>query len=248
MESSTSAISASLSDHQLAILESEKVFFGHKSVGNNLLQGIRELMAEDSRIKLKIVNSAHPQSVSGPAFVESEIGENGDPQSKNQAFAAVLGKGMGVQGGIAMYKYCYVDFGPSTDVQHMFEDYRNHITALNQGFPLLKLVHITVPLTTVEPAAKAWINTIRGKTSARELDRKRNQFNTLLRKTYAGNYAIFDLAEIESTRPDGSRSFFFQNNEKIYTLAPELTTDGGHLNELGRRAAAKELLLHLSNL
>jgi len=71
-----------------------------------------------------MVASADPQSVSGPAFVDSPIGENGKPQSKNEAFAEILAKGIGTHGGIAMYKYCYVDIDSSTDIRQMFERYR----------------------------------------------------------------------------------------------------------------------------
>jgi len=43
---------------------------------------------------------------------------------------------------------------------------------------------------------------------------------------------------------DSSRSYFTRDGEKIYALTSEFTTDGGHLNEAGRQAAA-ELLLQL---
>ncbi len=248
VESTSVSKGAALSDQQVRTLSAEKVFFGHQSVGGNIIQGIRDLMAADPRLKLNIVHSAEPESVLGPAFVEFEIGENGNPQSKNEAFAAILEKGMGKQGGIAMFKYCYVDVDSSTDVHRMFESYRKEITVLRAKYPLLQFVHITVPLTTVEPATKAWIKTILGKPTARNIDAKRNEFNKLLRETYAGTDPIFDLAEVESTHPDGSRSYFMSGNERIYTLAPEFTTDGGHLNEAGRRAAAERLLLVLAKL
>jgi len=205
-------------------------------------------MNADPRLKLNVVKSANPQSISDPAFVEFEIGENGNPQSKNQAFAAVLDKGMGAQGGIAMYKYCYVDVDSSTDVQQMFESYREGINTLKAKYPSLKIVHITVPLTTAETGTRALINGMFGRVTTQDLNAKRNVFNELLTKSYAGTDTIFDLAEVESTHSDGSRSYFVRDNRKIYTLAPEYTRDGGHLNEVGRRAAAERLLQVLSTL
>ena len=92
----------------------------------------------------------------------------------------------------------------------------------------LQLLPVTVPLTT-DPS------------------KTRNDFNNVLRQAYSGK-PIFDLAEVESTRADGSRSYTVMNGETIYTLAPEYTTDGGHLNEVGRQAAAKRLLITLGNL
>jgi hypothetical protein len=105
-----------------------------------------------------------------------------------------------------------------------------------------------MPLTTVEPATKAWIKGMLGKVTVRDLAVKRNQFNTLLTQTYAGVDPIFDLAQVESTHGDGSRSYFMRDNEKIHTLASEFTIDGGHLNELGRRTAAERFLLFLGSL
>jgi lysophospholipase L1-like esterase len=98
----------------------------------------------------------------------------------------------------------------------------------------------------VEPPAKAWIKRLLGKATRQEVNVKRNEFNDLMRQTYAGIDPIFDLAEVESTHGNGSRSYFMQGDEKIYTLAPEFTTDGGHLNEVGRRMAAERLLLVLA--
>jgi lysophospholipase L1-like esterase len=246
VESTSDANRVLLSDQQIASIESKKVFFGHQSVGANIIQGLRDLMVRDPRLKLKIVTSADPESVPGPAVVESSIGQNGNPRSKDEAFAAILDKGLGRQGGIAMYKYCYVDIDASTNVQQMFENYREEIEALRVKYPLLKIVHITVPLTTVEPATKAWVKTLLGRATERDADAKRNEFNRRLRQTYAGRDPIFDLAEGESTSPDGSRSYFIRDNERVFTLASEYTTDGGHLNEAGRLAMAERLLFLLA--
>ena len=237
-----------LNDRQVTSLDTKKVFFGHQSVGADIIQGIRDLMAEDPRLKLNIVSSPDPESVQGPAFVESAIGENRKPQSKNDAFAAILSRGMGAQGGVAMYKYCYVDIDLTSDVQHLFDAYRDQVSALKSRYPGLTIVHITVPLTTVEPELKSWAKTLLGRPTERDVAVKRNEFNQLLRRTYSGRDPIFDLAEVESTLPDGSRSYFTRGDQQIYTLAPDLTTDGGHLNAMGRRAAATRLLQVLADL
>lgn len=237
-----------LSDQQISNVESKTLFFGHQSVGADIIQGIRDLMAGDPRLKLRIVSSADPEQVSGPAFIEFPIGENGKPQSKNNAFAGILDKGMGSQGGIAMFKYCYVDVDSSTDIQQLFESYHAQINMLKAKYPRLKIVHITMPLTTVEPGTSAWIKTMLGRATLRDIDAKRNEFNALLRQTYAGTDPVFDLAAVESTHSDGSRAYFMRGGQRVYTLAPEFTTDGGHLNDAGRRAAAEQLLVLLAGL
>ena len=248
METTLLASLPALSDQQLDSLATKKIFFGHQSVGDNVIQGIRDLMSANPRLKINIVKSPDPQLIPAPALVEFEIGRNGDPQSKNKAFASILDKGMGTRGGIVMFKYCYVDIDSSTNIHTMFQDYCEQINTLGAKYPSLKIVHITVPLTTVEPTTKAWVKSMLGRTTTQDVNVKRNDFNNLLRKTYSGIDPIFDLAAVEATHGDGSRSYFTRGGKKIYTLAPEFTSDGGHLNESGRRAAAEALLQVLAKL
>ena len=248
VEHKTAANLEALSDRQVASLATKKIFFGHQSVGNNIIEGIRDLENADPRLKVNIVKSPDPQAVSGPAFVEFELGNNGSPESKLAAFTAVLDKGMGAQGGIAILKFCYVDIDTSTDSQKLFALYRDEMSALRAKYPSLKIVHVTVPLTIADSWPKAWIKALLGKGSRQTLNAKRNQFNRLMRQSYAGREPLFDLEAIESTNADGSRSYLVQGDEKIYGLAPEFTVDGGHLNELGRRVAATRLLAVIAEL
>jgi hypothetical protein len=50
--------------------------------------------------------------------------------------------------------------------------------------------------------------------------------------------ALFDIAEVESTLPQGKRNFFMHGGDTIDTLTQAYTTDGGHLNESGRQQVA----------
>src|ERR1700686_4954691 len=65
---------AVLSDQQIRSLSAKRIFFGHQSVGDNIVQGIRDLMAADARLKINMASSAEPQSVPGFAIVEAHIG------------------------------------------------------------------------------------------------------------------------------------------------------------------------------
>ncbi len=233
---------ASLTDQQILNINAKKVFFGHQSVGNDIVQGIRDIESTDPRLRLKIVKSGAPEVVPGPALVEFEIGSNGNTVSKNEDFLAILDKGFGQQGGVAIFKYCYADFDSTTDVPGVFDVYQREIAAVRSKYPLLRMVHVTVPLTTVESASKAWIKERLGRPTRRDMNEKRNQFNKLLRTAYSGIDVIFDLAEVESTASNGQRVYFGRNGETIYSLAPEFTSDGGHLNANGRRIAAERML------
>ncbi|HKG90624.1 MAG TPA: hypothetical protein VKA84_01960 [Gemmatimonadaceae bacterium] len=228
----------------------KKIYFGHQSVGGNILDGVRELMAaEGAAVRLNIVHGDDPSAVQGPALVESFVGENGDPESKGAAFAAALDRGMGAAGGVALYKHCYLDVGPGTDVRQMFERYRARTAELRAKYPGLVLAHVTVPLTTAdESPVKRLLKTVLRKPTVVEVNAKRNAFNALLRGAYAGREPLFDLAAIESTRPDGSRSYVTLGADTVYTLVPEYTDDGGHLNAAGRRAAATRFVEFLAGL
>jgi hypothetical protein len=247
----TLATTLDLTGEQRARLSSRKIFFGHQSVGADILSGIKELAVGDSTVVLRVVRSAEPASISGPALVESPIGTNGDPSSKAKAFAAALARGVGSDqgvGGVAMYKYCYLDFDASTDVPKIFREYREGIDRLKAANPGLTIVHITVPLTSGEAPARALIKRILGKPTVLDANAKRNQFNALLRQTYRSREPLFDLAALESTLADGTRSFAARGADTVYTLATEYTDDGGHLNARGRRHVAVSFLDLLASL
>jgi len=68
------------------------------------------------------------------------------------------------------------------------------------------------------------------------------------RAEYAGREPLFDLAAIQSARPGGGRMVFESNGKEYLALAPELTSDGGHLNEQGKRVVAEALLAELARI
>lgn len=229
-------------------LADKTIFFGHQSVGANIIEGIRDLMAPEPHPPIRIVQTSDPAAVRGPALVEFPIGRNGDPGSKIAAFAAALDAGVGRAGGVALFKYCYVDVLPSTDARAMFEEYRATVGALHTRYPALTIVHVTIPLTIAEGDVKAFVKRALGRQTHRDLNARRGEFNALLLREYGGREPVFDLARIESTRPDGSRAVLGRGAGAVYVLASEYTTDGGHLNEAGRRVAAAEFLELLATL
>src|SRR5690606_14696293 len=126
-------------------------------------------------IGLTIVESDDPGDVGGPALIQAKIGRNGDPHSKADAFHRVMDGGFGSQGGVAMYKYCYVDVLPSTDVEAMFEDYVERVDSLERRYPRLQIVHITVPLKRARAGKREWVKRVLGRSTHAELNAKRNR-------------------------------------------------------------------------
>ena len=229
-------------------LSAKKIYFGHQSVGNNILDGIESIVKEYPSIKLNIVQTTRASEFAGGIFAHSAIGENTKPQTKVDSFVENLDNGIGDQADAAGMKFCYIDFNANTDVEKVFEDYKIGVEEIRKKYPLLKIFHITVPLLKVQSGPKAWVKKIIGRTLDGTKDNvKRLEFNMLLFETYDGKDPIFDLSAVQSTRPDGKRETFTLDGKTYFAMVPAYTYDGGHLNDLGKRVAAEQFLLFLLN-
>lgn len=230
-------------------LAQKKIYFGHQSVGYNIIDGIKDVMQQNPQIKLNIVETINPADFDSPLFAHSPVGQNRNPKSKCDVFTAFMNAGIGGKTDFAFLKFCYVDILHGTDVSKVFETYKSTIVTLQSKYPKLILVHLTTPLTTIQTGLKASIKNFLGRPIGGYDDNvKREQFNALLRKEYSGKEPIFDLAGIESTSQDGSRVTFEKDGKAYPALAPAYTNDGGHLNELGRKVVAEQFLIFLANL
>ena len=208
----------------------ERVFFGHQSVGAQILQGVKELAAKEGV----------------PVFIKDQfVPENGNPLRKLESFKASVGTGSKYD--VALVKFCYVDINPDTDAAGLFDHYRQAMNELRAKNPRTVFVHATLPLTTVQTGPKAWVKLALGRSPYGTVENvKRDEYNRLLRATYAGREPIFDLARIESTAPDGTRVTVTWDGITAPALSPEYTSDGGHLNARGRLLAAREFLAVLA--
>jgi len=232
--------------NDLELISTQKIYFGHQSVGSNIIQGIQDIISETGFRELKIINTESVQSGLKYFFAESRIGQNYYPKKKADAFREIIQNVFKGDLNIAMMKFCYTDFNPSTNVEDLFNYYKNTIEDLKLKYPNIIFVHITVPLTSKSYWLKSLIKKIiKGKDNNIIENIKRNEFNKLL-KEYFKNDPIFDLADLEATYPDSSKEYFEKNGQKYYTLINDYTNDGGHLNSLGRKIAAQELIKTLA--
>jgi len=239
--------STELNSSELTKLSQESIFFGHQSVGFNILEGVADFLRDFPGSQLDIEESTNIGAVGG--LYHSRIGQNGDPFSKISEFARLIEGGVGNRAQVAFMKLCYVDFKPDTDAAAVFQKYRETMNKLQTSYPKTRFFHVTAPLRTRESGPKTLAKGILGRTRRGYEDNVvRERFNQLLRREYEGQGIVFDLARLESTLPDGRRLEFQRKGETAYSLAPEYTTDGGHLNEVGRRYVASELLSFLSSL
>lgn len=223
----------------------KRIYFGHQSVGLNIIDGIGDILKEHRDIELKIEKTRDPLALDSPVFAHSMLGENEDPVSKINDFEHSMNSGIGAKAEIAFFKFCYVDITRTTDLDRIFTAYMTAMQRLKEKYPRTQFVHLTVPLSVSTPSVKGWIKGVLGR---EDNNIKKQVFNEMLRREYAGKDPLFDLAAIESTYPDGSRATFTSNGTTYYSLVPHYTSDSGHLNETGRRIMASQLLHFLSKL
>jgi hypothetical protein len=141
---------------------------------------------------------------------------------------------------IAAMKFCYVDLGrdTGTEVSAMLDRYTRVVNRITHERPDVQLLHITMPLQSDTQGRKARLKRALRMSLPSDADNVlRNAFNIGLRERYK-DAPMFDLAAVESTLPDGSRSAFVHRGAQIYTLAPGYTDDGGHLIDSAQRIAA----------
>jgi hypothetical protein len=103
-----------------------------------------------------------------------------------------------------------------------------------------------MPLTSLPLGRKALVKRTLGRASAAELANvQRGTYNDALRASFPRS-SIFDLAASEAAAPGIEPVLLMSKGRQWATLAPELTTDGGHLNPGGQVLAARDLLLALA--
>ena len=109
-------------------LASKKIYFGHQSVGLNIIEGVEELLKEHRQINLNIIKTTPATfTLLRPVFAHSEIGKNGDPRSKVEEFVRLIETRGEAEADLAFFKFCYAGFDHVTDVNRLFEYYRTHI-------------------------------------------------------------------------------------------------------------------------
>lgn len=232
----------------LLLLQNQRIYFGHQSVGVNVIEGVKDYLTEFNDIHLNMISLKDSIQLPESFFADSFVGQNSKPDSKCDAFASIIKESLADRLDIALMKFCYVDIRGFTDVEAVFRYYRTTMDSLKSRYPRIQFVHVTVPLAWRSAEWKRVIKIILGleNKSIAEAE-KRNAFNVMLTEHYR-NEPVFDLAKVESTRPDGSRSSMTKDGKTLYVLANEYTDDGGHLNAVGRKVAARELIRILAGL
>lgn len=233
---------SSITAAQWDSLTQRRIVFGHQSVGRNILTGVKTVLAANPGIALRVVQGAPTDD--SPGLYHEDVGQNGDPASKSTHLAALVDS---AHVDAALVKFCYVDVTEVTDADSLFANYQSWVAALQQRHPDLRIVHATLPLTSLDGRREWLMGKLKGRKTARDLNLTRHRYNEMLRREYVGRAPVFDIAALESTRADGSRITFRYRGVDVPTLDPEITDDGGHLNATGQRRAAEAFLALLAS-
>lgn len=227
----------------LNIMAGKTIYFAHQSVGGNIIDGIEEIVDAQAPGKIKIQKRSDAEQVAGPVFLHEYIGENEDPLLKINEYKNSIINEVGQDTDIAVMKFCYLDINKNTDINQVFNEYKKAVNEFENKYPDLKVAHVTVPLTLRDSSIRAFIKNIIGRPDNNIM---RARFNELLLNEYASLESVFDLAAIESTREDGSRTEQKDGDIIYYSLVPEYAADNGHLNRLGQLNAGKQFIEFLA--
>jgi hypothetical protein len=227
-------------------LSQKTVFFGHQSVGADIVAGLQSIVQRKPELGLRVVESRDPLDFNKPGFYHAKVGTNESCDSKLIDFASILKASASGAVDIAFVKFCYVDLTGSGDPVALFRRYQEWATTLAAECPKVNLVHSTIPVGTVEAGIKARVKRLLGRThlGGYQHNLVRQRYNSQLLKEFG--HRVFDLARSEATLPSGRVARFACEGTECLALSSGYTNDGGHLNDAGRLAAARDLLLFLS--
>jgi len=153
---------------------------------------------------------------------------------------------------VAFFKFCFVDIGSTSNPDAILASYCEAMNTLKSRYPQVVFVHVTVPLCGPPKKAKGILKTsikrLIGRPAVLDDNLVRARYNALLSERFSGKEALFDLALYETLGPDCLQHSSLWRGHEVPVLVQSYTDDGGHLNVLGRRHVAEQLLIKLLDL
>jgi hypothetical protein len=225
-------------------LPGKKVYFAHQSVGYNIIEGMKKIIAKNNELNfIKILTLEEylqakiTEDDSSFYLIHSGIGRNMFPDSKISDFRNKLDT-IG-QVDAAFLKFCFIDVNRSTDVNLLHRNYMDAMSQFRLKYGNTKFLYFTCPVTAKENFIRGVIKAILNRPD--DLNKNRNRFNNLIRENE--NIELFDLAFYES-HEDNEKT----TSEREYLLKKYSTSDGGHLNDPGSEKIGAKLLLRLNDI
>ncbi len=232
----------------LDTLSRARVFFGHQSVGENIIEGLQDLARQSGRELPLLELDAVAQDGSSRGLIHASVGKNQQPVSKCVDFEQIVDQTLAGRIDFALLKFCYIDIDRHSDLDTLFAEYQRTMVGLIARHPEIIFVPVTVPLRHSPGGPGVWLRELLGRPNNSKLDNlKRNQFNRRLMDVY-GEDRVIDIAASESAYADGRRESFRQDGQIYFSLIGDYTSDGGHLNEIGRRWVARDFARQLARI
>lgn len=223
-----------------------KIYFGHRSVGGNIISGI-EQWENETGVQLQKAQSKDFSSVGEASLVHFGVGSNSDPRSKIDDFVTLVEQIPQEGSPVAFFKLCYVDITGNTEIDPLFEYYKEKMLYLNKTYPNIRFMASTVPIMGLQKGLKAIVKKMLGRQPTGVLGNiKRHEFNKRLIDEFQGVIPIFDLGGIESTKPDGTIETYGFNGSEYPYMHKYYTYDYGHLTDFGAKTLSYNLLAFLA--
>jgi hypothetical protein len=229
-------------------LQGKTIFFGHQSVGYNITTGLQGLGTGPTAPRLNIVETKDVSRIAGPMLAHAHVGKNRFPESKIAEFKELMENGLGEKVDVAFVKFCYVDLEKPADPEALLATYSKAMDSLKMRFPRVTFVHVTVPQCAPERGKKEAIKRLLGRSPELDDNLVRARYNQRLRERYSGKEPLLDLALYETLGAEGLRHYCRWRGQEVPVLVPAYTEDGGHLNAIGQRHVAEQLLIDLLDL
>jgi len=233
------------------MIRQKKIVFVYRSVGRDILEGIRELGTKYDQSEFNFIKS---DTVTGKLradrgfIMQQWLNMNSSPQDLKKNYEDLLDK---IQ--VKNIDFAMVRFSPffgNNNVEENFKKVRIAIEDLKKEFPDTEFLISTFGLTHSKTTLKTWIKKLIGQDDIWEYDSNItvNEFNRHMRETYGNEATFFDLAKIQSTYPNGERSTFTKKGKTYYHMVSEYTHDGTHLSAKGREVIAEQFLTLIGKL
>ena len=197
-------------DNNLQKVASQKIYFGHQSVGNNIMEGLQEILASNQEYKLNIIESGDAVPDSGGFFLHTRIGENTKPNMKCDDFIQQLNPELVSKLDMAMFKFCYIDINRDTDVDALFEYYRNTISTVREKYPYLTIIHVTSPVRHSPDDFKTKIREVIGKFTGKPNNSKLDN----ARRNETTNNCLHNRA----SRQEPNKALQYRQNRYCYAV------------------------------
>jgi len=240
----------SVPESALRSLAGSRLFFGHQSVGQDILEGMGAIIGERPAVSLNIVQSQNLSNLPRGTLAHWKIGHNTKPETKIRAFKKIMLSCTSGAVDLALMKFCYVDVTSGTDVQSLFEHYSSSIEELQRAHPETQFVHVTIPIESMPKSFRGMMATaakkILGRPTVIDDNAARREYNELLRRRFDGREPVFDLALLEALDARGRVTVARSQRGSVQFMDRSKTSDGGHLNEVGKRFVGERFVAFLA--